>query len=90
MNPNELTDMFSQDTTKRLLALQKFDKLSDHIMEKSTIKNTNLQGGKQAAYYFPSINAPGEGVIFLKYAGKKDTIMASKEQYFNDHFGVKK
>ncbi|AIL66002.1 hypothetical protein NOVO_08395 [Rickettsiales bacterium Ac37b] len=89
LESNTLTDIFSKDSAVRMRALKKFDEVSDDVIEKALLKNTNLKGGKQEAYYVPSKIKPGEGVIVLKYKDKKQTMIPGTYKYFDDHFGVK-
>lgn len=90
INPTDLTDVFSDDVVKVTQAMKKFDKISDEMIKKSTIKNLNLQGGRQEAYYYSCPTNPEEGIIVLKYDAKKATVMFGDKKYFNDNFKTEK
>lgn len=89
IDASELTGIFSTNAAEKIPAMKRFDEVAEKIIKESTIENLNLQGGRQQAYYLPSANKADEGIIVLKYDGKKNTMMAAGRDYYDRLFGIK-
>ena len=85
LSPGTLSDIYSNDPQKVINSLKNFDNLKERIVINPTDR-VILDNGRKEAYWMLCVYSPNEGIGYVSYDGKPQSLMNMELKDFNNQF----